>query len=51
MLFVHIAQLAEYPRQLAGVLEWFDVAFDVAVVFGVCQWTAMALEIDIRLWR
>ena len=29
---------ADFPRQLAGVLEWFDVAFDVAVVFCVCQW-------------
>ena len=42
---------ADFPRQFAGVFQWFDVAFDVAVVFGVCQWTAMALEIDIRLWR
>ena len=42
---------ADFPRQLASVFEWFDVAFDVAVVFGVCQWTAMALEIDMRLWR
>ena len=58
---------AYYSRQLACVparliqqispvswqacFQWFDVAFDVAVVFGVCQWTAMALEIDVQLWR
>ena len=28
---------ADLSRQLAGVPEWFDVAFDVAVVFCVCQ--------------
>ena len=29
--------LADFPRQLVGVLEWFDVAFEIAVVFCVCQ--------------
>ena len=29
---------ADFPRQLAGVPERFDVAFDFAVVFCVCQW-------------
>ena len=42
---------ADFPRQWASVLQWFDVKFDVAVVFGVCKWTAMALEIDVQLWR